>query len=121
MQLDGSIESVSGLVLEIDQQGVDWAAVVDETTAEDINREEKAKPKEDETDKAEEADKGKSIGDLSKTLEDSAKDKKSIAKAALEKEAAEKFASAAAGASDASEDIETPNNKLAATIGQALS
>jgi len=54
-------------------------------------------------------------------LDDSAKDKKLIAKVALEKEAAEKFASAAAGASDASEDIETPNNKLAATIGQALS
>jgi hypothetical protein len=51
VQLDGSIESVSDLDLEIDQQGVDWAAVVDETTAEDINREEKAKPKEDETDK----------------------------------------------------------------------
>jgi len=64
VQLDASIESVSDLDLEIDQQGVDWAAVVDETTAEDINREEKAKPKEDETDKPEEGDKGKSIVDL---------------------------------------------------------
>lgn len=54
-------------------------------------------------------------------MDDSAKDKKLIARVALEKEAAEKFASAAAGASDASEDIEAPNNKLAATIGQALS
>ena len=46
MQLEGSLESISDSELEIDQQGVDWAAIVDETTADDINKEEKAKPKE---------------------------------------------------------------------------
>ena len=46
-------------------EGVDWAAIVDETTADDINKEEKTKPKEDETDKPESsADKGKSVVDL---------------------------------------------------------
>lgn len=107
--------------MEIVQKGVDWAAIVDETTADDINKAEKAKPKEDETDKAEDVGIGKAAVDLKKTLEDSAKDKKLIENADLEKKAAEKFANTMTGASDASEDIETPENKLAFTIGQALS
>ena len=31
--------------MEIDSEGVDWSAIVDETTADEINKEEKAKPK----------------------------------------------------------------------------
>jgi hypothetical protein len=118
VQIDGSLESMSDVVLET--EGVDWAAIVDETTADDINKEEKAKPKEDETDKPEESsDKGKSIVDLQKTLEDSAKDKKAIEKADLEKKSAEKFASNMAGASDAaSEDVEIADKKKSeSTVG----
>ena len=109
-------------------EGVDWAAIVDETTADDINKEEKTKPKEDETDKPESsADKGKSVVDLQKTLEDSAKDKKVIEKADLEKKAAEKFASSMVGADSeaASEEVQVvqtnKDKKLESTIGQALS
>ena len=106
-------------------EGVDWAAIVDETTADDINKEEKAKPKEDETDKPETADKGKSIVDLQQTLNDSAKDKKIIEKADIEKKAAEKFASSMVGADSeaASEEVTViqTNKKLESTIGQALS
>jgi len=55
-------------------------------------------------------------------MEDSDKDKKIIESANVENKAAEKFAASMAGASDASEDVETTtNNKLASTIGQALS
>lgn len=53
MQLDGSLDQESAT------DGVDWAAIVDETTADDVNKEEKAKPKEDETDKPEEEEQGK--------------------------------------------------------------
>jgi hypothetical protein len=60
VQLNSPVESDILMMTE----GVDWAAIVDETTADDINKEEKAKPKEDETDKPEAADKGKSIVDL---------------------------------------------------------
>ena len=45
--------------MEIDSEGVDWSAIVDETTADEINKEEKAKPKEDKTDEPEDAEKAK--------------------------------------------------------------
>lgn len=52
---------------------------------------------------------------MKKTLEDSAKDKKVIEHADLEKKAAENFAKTVSGESDTSE--ETTDDKLASTIG----
>lgn len=86
-----------------------------------MNKEEKAKPKEDKTDEPEDAEKAKQ--EQKKVVEDTIKEKKAFEHKELEQKAAEKFANTIAGAADsadaASEDVvvQNPENKLASTIG----
>ena len=83
--MNGGIDSE----LDLKESGVDWAAIVDEATADDVNKDAKTKPKEDETDKAEETEGDKAKASLKKASEE---DSRTAQKANVEKSAAESFA-----------------------------